>query len=925
MSQEQYVVVHANPVDYSVQQIFAGVYKLINPTLYFLDHEKTHELSGQMEDSTFNLEALGHSFTFDELEDDEFMIQTPVLRFVRNAHNEMVWCLRLPTWRNEKSFDLIEIRPPRARDKKFWDDPYSFLHLHSDDIYGTWAWPHGRGNVRIGISSLKAVTQAMQFDPSEMRRPASPKFLKATDFDAWNRNFVLFADYRTNQLPQAWVDSSMGLYKPVKGKIVNGYPVWEKHHTLTSELIQSMSVPVKMRLEKFGVMLSQSSRENRFLYVSRERQGEASLLALSESANINTLTSDDIILKAIYIPEDLDKILSQSSYFCEEGENIFSSWKAFYQGNAVDLHVALTPEESFNERIRFTRNRVELLEQDDSQASGQHHGNKKTSKNGSKKKNSRKKKVAMTNLTSNDSPDDNLDVTDTINPKTNLTRDTSQPEDENERTNNSVVLAEEQKKTNKKAKKKRKKKPLNSQELSKENISMEKQAACSVTHHQTTERIENASNVLDGGSLKNKAVTSKTLAISYLSKLASIVEVELPNEEQLQTFETEESSAEKVLDFLWSTDSKGTEENQSQPLWLTVEEKVTAPILAASLTHEDTLNWIQSNASRMVLSFSNKRREELPLLLNAGVSITAASVASLFSSLPKGRGDEFNNKIAKIIAMKCNIILESENDFKLVLKSISHTIGKGTRKDITELLKRASTAKKTTKQKSHKEENVIPKIPVPSVHDAKSSETKQDESSIDIGSDRSKKFTSNASHKIEEALKWYSQLLDDLKSQVSLKRYDLDGGENESEKDQAEGDFHGINTKRDKKTLNSEEVVAALSACDTEDALASVETSVDLFQWDGMSCWNIDVTENAHKWFQKHKKKNRALCERVIRRLTLLSTGRWPYVLCKRLKSKSTSCSLYETKVDAASRIIWEVAMSFSARRSSSDQSYCEQ
>mmetsp|Transcript_12027 Transcript_12027/g.24053 ORF Transcript_12027/g.24053 Transcript_12027/m.24053 type:complete len:3243 (+) Transcript_12027:98-9826(+) len=919
MSQEQYLVVHASPVDYNVQSIFAGVYRLINPTLHVLDHGKTNELSAQMEDSTFNLEALGHSFTFHKLYD---MIETPALRFVRNARNELTWCLKAPTFSNEKSFDLVETRAPRARDRKFWNDPYSFLHLHSDDLYGTWSWVHGRGNASICISSLKAVTQAMQFDPSKMWRPTPPEFLKAADFGAWNRNFVLFADHRTSQLPQAWVDLSMGLYKPIKGKIANGYPVWEKHHTLTSELIQSMSGPVKRSLEKIGVMLSQSSREKRFLYVSRERQGEASLLALSES-----ITSDDIILKEICIPEDLDKIVSQSSYFCEETENIFSSWKAFYQGNAVDLHVALIPEESFNERIRFTQNGVELLEQDDSQASGQHHGRKKKSKNGSKKKNSRKKEVTMTTITSNEY--NNLDATDTINTTTKTTRDdSSQHADENEGTENSGV-PEEQKKPNKKAKKKRKKKSLNPQESSKEDISTDKHSACTVIHHQTTERVESTSNILDGGVLKNETGTSKRLAIIYLSKLASFVEVELPTakyiSEQVEMFEMEESSAEKVLDFLWSTASAGTEKNQSQPLWLTVEEKVTAPILAASLTHEDSLNWIQCNASRMILSFSNKRREELSLLLNAGVSITAASVAALFSSLPKGRGDEFNNKIAKIIAMKCNIILESENDFKLVLKSISHTIGKGTRREITELLKRASTAKKTMKQKSHNEENATPNVPVPSVvADANSSESKQDESLIEMNSDQNIKFTSNASQKIEDALRWYSQLLDDLKNQVSIKRFDLDGGENTA-KDPVDDDFHGIVSKRLKKSLNSEEVVAALSTCDTEDALASVETSIDLFQWDGMSCWNIDVTENAHKWFQKHKKKNRALCERVIRRLTLLSTGRWPYVLCKRLKSKSTSCSLYETKVDGASRIIWEVALSFSPRRSSTDQSYCEQ
>lgn len=80
----------------------------------------------------------------------------------------------------------------------------------------------------------------------------------------------------------------------------------------------------------------------------------------------------------------------------------------------------------------------------------------------------------------------------------------------------------------------------------------------------------------------------------------------------------------------------------------------------------------------------------------------------------------------------------------------------------------------------------------------------------------------------------------------------------------------------------------------------------------------------------RHIKRDRPLTERIIRRLTLLSTGRWPYVLCKPLKTKKIGStgkkiSLYETKIDSGSRIIWEVATAFSPRRSSSDQNYCEQ
>ncbi len=900
MSQEQYLVVHAAPTAYYVHRVFGGVYKLVNPTMYLLDREKTYELTAQMDDSTFNLEALGHSFAFHELDE---MIITPVLRFVRNTRNELTWCLKGPSLSNKEY--LVETRVPRARDRKFWDDPYAFLHLHADDFYGTWAWSHSREEESIGISSLKAVTRAMQFDPSEMRRPASHKFLKAVDFEAWNRNFVLFTDHRTSQLPEDWVQSSMGFYKPIRGKIANGYPVWEKHHTLTSELMESMSGPVKRSLEKFGVMLSHSSREKRFLYVSRESRGGAPLLALSKSVNIgdNTITSSDDILKAEYVPEVLDKIMSQFSYYAAEPESVFSSWKAFFQGSTVDLHVALTPEESFKERIRLTQNDIELLEHDVST---------KTNGSSRKKKKNRKKKAANTTVTLS---------TDDINPKTKgIMDDSSLGTVENNGTESSSVAAKNQQKSKKKPKKKRKKDSLSPGKLLNDEISTGQHATVTSTHQQTNEIVENTISDL----VSSETVTSKSLATAYLSKLASFVEAEFSIEEQQEMIEAEELSTEKVLEFLWSTDKACTEKHQ--PLWLSFEENVTAPILDAALKHEEALKWIQCNASRLVMGFLNKRREELSLLINAGVCISAESVAALFSSLPKGRGDEFNNKIAKMIAMKCNITLETQNDFKTVLKSISHTIGKGTKKEITELLKRASATKKITKQKSHNEQSATLKSPVPQVvSDATSSESKEVEGSIKNSSDRKIKYFFHASEKIEEALRWYSQLLDDLTKQVSIKQYNLVGGESNTDKDQVEGDFQSIIDKRLKTTLNSEEIVQALSLCDTEDALTSVERSIDLLQWDGMSCWNIDVTENAHKWFQKHKKKNRALCERVIRRLTLLSTGRWPYVLCKRLKSKSTTSNLYETKVDNASRIIWEVALSFSPRRSSSDQNFCEQ
>lgn len=194
-----------------------------------------------------------------------------------------------------------------------------------------------------------------------------------------------------------------------------------------------------------------------------------------------------------------------------------------------------------------------------------------------------------------------------------------------------------------------------------------------------------------------------------------------------------------------------------------------------------------------------------------------------------------------------------------------------------------------------------------------------------------------AKEKIRAALTWYNELLNQLVEEVVITEHDSKpSAEDRPDSVSSPEDVGGLGVcktstliKKKRKVMTSDEVAAALSSCDSEELLADVETSIDIFRWD-ISEWTVDITEQAHKWFRRHIKKDKALCERVIRRLTLLSTGRWPYVLCKPLRSKrignhGKKINLYETKIDSASRIIWEVAIAFSPRLSSLDQNFCEQ
>jgi hypothetical protein len=371
-------------------------------------------------------------------------------------------------------------------------------------------------------------------------------------------------------------------------------------------------------------------------------------------------------------------------------------------------------------------------------------------------------------------------------------------------------------------------------------------------------------------------------------------------------------------------------EGQTPPFWLHFDDSITSPILLAAAS-TDTCDWITTNASQLVILFSERgRRNDLTALLQAGVGISGMALTKLLSTLPRGRGDQFNNKIVKILCAHCQITMDSGDEFGRAISAASHVIGKSTKRELVEALKKASAQLKQTKKQQNREKKVDLSSPVspPIEKHACNNEDK-----VDDMTNKAPIRLLGANGKIQDALKWYNELLDELVMKAAdIKDESLLRTEDDVELSSADATAKNEPKpiKKPRVVLTSEQVAAALSNCDSEDALANVETGVDLFQWDSHSAWTIDITEQAHKFFQKHIKKDKALCERIIRRLTLLATGRWPYVLCKSLKSKSIGkygkkINLYETKIDSASRIIWEVAIAFSPRRSSLDQSYCEQ
>ncbi len=370
-------------------------------------------------------------------------------------------------------------------------------------------------------------------------------------------------------------------------------------------------------------------------------------------------------------------------------------------------------------------------------------------------------------------------------------------------------------------------------------------------------------------------------------------------------------------------------------LWTMLDDATTSPILEAALSPSsvESRRWFEEHASDALEAFSltgmGVRQRDVTVLLGAGLRISCKSVAALFSSLPRGRGIPFNNRAAKLLSEKSTIVMKSQGDYKLVMDAVSDTVGKGGKVNVNFTLRQACAEMHKIKSR-HRSLNVVaPSMSetreVPPTKEVLMVKKAQEEAEMKLVAQKL------ITHKITSALQWYNNLLDELNAKAAavVARHGdaLDDVETKDDNviEKSTGASGILSLTKPTNFLSSDQVIDALNSCDTEELLAEVETGIDLLQWDGVSEWTIDITEQAHKFFQRHMKRERALCERVLRRLTLLSTGRWPYVLCKPLKSKHGQISLYETKIDAASRIIWEVAIAFSPRRSNLDENFAEQ
>ena len=99
---------------------------------------------------------------------------------------------------------------------------------------------------------------------------------------------------------------------------------------------------------------------------------------------------------------------------------------------------------------------------------------------------------------------------------------------------------------------------------------------------------------------------------------------------------------------------------------------------------------------------------------------------------------------------------------------------------------------------------------------------------------------------------------------------------------------------------------------------ACVNTEAIDFSFDGLP-WEVECTQDVWKIITDVKLLPHVKSA-ILKKIRLLAKGQWTEKLAKKLKGVSKSLKLYEARLNRHSRLIWEVAISFSPRCSTSEK-----
>ena len=348
----KHVVLHSRSATSHVGN-YLGVYSPLQSgpfsIFYVYDRAMTFKFCTGNNNRLNALQERGFHFDFVPTQEEPRLIQAP----------NRTWSLLIGSG---ERFNEIEI--PRSRGQLFWEDPNSLLYMNPSDIYSTWVedtqGPSRQSrSAQIAITPLETLIRAAGTKSSTS---IPVKYRKSTDFSVWNRSFVLHVDPRTCQVPLPWIDTLMGVYTPLNGKLSNGYPIWERESSLTTKLVDATSDPVKKCLESQGIRVGYPGNERRLLCVSKYGAGP-SLLSVTKTAHMSSINRrNEQILEASHVPSCVAELLVEPALLFTSPDKAFSTWKVFYDCQWLEIHIAFTPKEFFEQAINLASLDSKLVE-----------------------------------------------------------------------------------------------------------------------------------------------------------------------------------------------------------------------------------------------------------------------------------------------------------------------------------------------------------------------------------------------------------------------------------------------------------------------------------------------------------------------------------------------------------------------------------
>eukprot|EP00978_Attheya_sp_CCMP212_P025144 scaffold80431_cov59-Attheya_sp.AAC.4 len=822
------------------------------------------------------------------------------------------------------------------------------LFLHQDKAFSWWSVTRNgtTSKVKLAMTPADCFYETLSLMGS-LKSDSTLDLIKNPSLDM---EIVLHAKNSCSSAPHMLLDTLLGVYVQVKDKSAQGHLIWIRNEKRTLALanhLQKEDKDVKQCLASRGIVLNHEdtgvdSRACLCVF-------EGSFIVLPYEELFRSGSSEEDICMKLY-SQTYDLFLFDADALFSHGNNAFGPAQLIFQGSIYSPEVAVTPLPFFKNAIRLAKKEVDLLKDGRSlnvPSTSTHrneHANAYSSRQKRKKRKKKKKPVESNN-------DDDLNPIIAEIPDERTTSEGGNEQQCTDSIASHVCVGEEEQRmepTQKVSPPQNDAKSdhrLGKNERKVDEDMATKNNPIQPVSHKVDEKVagkeeedrdtnKSSTDVDEEDETMIDAEAATQLCKSLIHILTSGTVPDFPFELSLSSKDNN-SIDDNVRNFF--------NVRAKNPIWFLVSDSLTAPLLkdilasTGTILHSETLNWIRSISSDMLLLVCQKgRKNDMVELMQAQTSISAKMLCKMFDKLPIGRGNEISNRLVYSIPIR-TIQLESKADFKEVLKCSKKKIGKNALKVLIGALKDGETQMtaslstgKDTSSHQQGDDQTPPSAKTNEDRDTPSTSISHAQTKEDNVSKL--RIMGEYSDRIDKSITFYTEMLEEYTKQNKAVSHErgiaVDTAEDQDE-NRAREDKNVLPLPV--RVLSSEEVASEMARCvklphqEQEETISSIEMGVDLSTWDEESEWTIDITELAHKWFRKRSKRSHHLCERVIRRLKLLSTGRWPYVLCKPVKTGSASIKLYESKIDAASRIIWEVAVSFSPRRSSDQNSYCEQ